>query len=75
MENPEFIASLESFVDSNSLQDALQLLSTICWEKASHVLTNWQDKELATHWEKAGAAIDRVSVQRPVLAVSYQEAK
>ena len=70
MNNPEFIASLETFIDSNSLQDALQLLSTICWEKATHVLTNWQDKDLAQKWEKAAAAIDRVSVQSAVLTVS-----
>lgn len=69
MNNPELISSLESFIDSNSLQDALQLLSTICWEKATHVLTNWQDKDTAQAWEKAAQAIDRVSVQRAVTAI------
>jgi hypothetical protein len=70
MENPELIFSLECFIDSNTLQDALQLLETICWEKAHHILSNWQDKATAESWEKAALAIERVSASKAVSAVS-----
>lgn len=70
LNNPENIAAIETAIDADSLQDVLQMVSTICWEKASHIQTNWQDTSLAKSWEKAALAIERVSVSNAVLAVS-----
>jgi len=70
MTNPEYIDLIERAIDANGLQETLQMLSSICWEKASHVLTNWQDKKLASAWEKAATAIERASVTQAVISVS-----
>ena len=51
MNNSEYIDVLERCIDANNLQETLQMISTICWEKASHALTNWQDGALAEAWE------------------------
>jgi hypothetical protein len=67
--------SLESFIDANSLQDALQLLSEICWQKANHVQSNWQDSKLATVWEHAGTAIDKLSIKDVILTASAKSAR
>jgi hypothetical protein len=63
---------LEQFIDRNTLADALEVLSEICWEKASHVQEAWQDTTLATAWERAGQAIDKLSSREAVLNVSIR---
>ena len=68
--NPEYIDIIERCIDSNGLQETIQMLSSICWEKADHVLTNQQDKKLARAWEAAATSIDKLSVKNAILAVS-----
>lgn len=49
---------LETAIDSQI--DVLELLAAICREKAEHVRTSWQDKELADAWEKAAGKLDKI---------------
>jgi len=70
MQNPEYIDLIERCIDANNLQETLQMISSVCWEKASHVLSNWQDKELAGRWEKAAKAVESLSVKSSIIAKS-----
>lgn len=70
MENPELIEMIERSIDANGLQETLEMVSAICWEKASHILTNWQDQALAEKWEKAAKAVERACLNQAVISVS-----
>lgn len=70
MDNPEYIDLMERAIDANGLQETVQMLSTICWEKATHVLTNWQDQKLAKQWEAAAKVLERASVNQAVITIS-----
>jgi hypothetical protein len=73
MQTSEQLSSaIETYIDSHGLQDALLLLSTICWEKAAHIEHNWQDSTTAASWSKAAGAIERVSAQKAVETVSHR---
>lgn len=49
---------LEEFIDEHDLSQALNVLREICYSKAEHVLTNWQDQGLASRWEQMGGRLD-----------------
>jgi hypothetical protein len=67
----ELVNELEALVDANSISEVLMALALVCFEKAEHVATNWQDKKLAKQWERAGAAINnRISDHPSITAVS-----
>ena len=51
---------LEELVDMEGFQGTLEILSEICFEKAEHVLTNWQDKHLAKFWSDRGRLLDKI---------------
>ena len=42
---------LEQLIDRTSLAAVLDGLAQICSEKAEHVSTNWQDKQLYAAWD------------------------
>jgi len=56
----ELADQLESLIDRASLAMVLEALSQVCWEKADHLQSNWQDSAAAKTWHKAGNAIDRL---------------
>jgi hypothetical protein len=43
---------LESIIDGHRLCGTLRMLAGVCFEKAEHVRTNWQDETLAKMWER-----------------------
>lgn len=53
--------NLESMIDGSSVSEVLDLLGTICAEKAQHIRENWQDEPMAQRWERAGWQCDRLS--------------
>ena len=57
----ELAAELEALIDRSSLSDVLEALEGICDEKAEHVSTNWQDRDLSNAWGKAARAVGRVN--------------
>ena len=55
------IDDLEGMIDRFSLSEVLQALSGICDEKASHLESNWQDKNAAKCWTRDGAKITKLA--------------
>ena len=56
----ELADQLEPLIDRASLATVLEALSQVCWEKADHLQSNWQDPVAAKTWRKASNAIDRI---------------
>lgn len=46
--------TLEGLVDQYNLDNVVGALAEICFEKAEHVRTNWQDAYGARKWVQAG---------------------
>ena len=52
------LTTLETdYIDRVGVAATLEAVERICYEKAAHLKTNWQDDSAATCWEKAGARI------------------
>jgi hypothetical protein len=45
--------ALERIVDLHGLRKTLDMLATICAEKADHLRTDWQDEAAAKDWNRA----------------------
>ena len=41
---------LESIVDASCLTAVIKMLAQVCYEKADHLRSNWQDEEAAQTW-------------------------
>lgn len=54
------IEQLEQLIDQHSLKYILESLSTICSEKADHIRTNWQDRDLAKEWQHTAMWINSI---------------
>lgn len=48
---------LESIIDGQGLAETLRQLEQICYEKAGHIETNWQDFGLAKVWTVMGGKV------------------
>lgn len=59
---------IESAIDHSSVATILEVIATICAEKAEHVESNWQDARLARHWTDASDRIqllaDKLTARR-----------
>jgi hypothetical protein len=62
MSDRDDITELELMVDKHSLGGVLQMLAEICNEKASHLESNWQDRETAKVWQRDAAKIDKLNI-------------
>lgn len=51
---------LEDIVDSIGLTETLQALVQICYGKAEHLESNWQDANSAKTWTKDAATIEKI---------------
>uniref|UniRef100_A0A6M3LW98 Uncharacterized protein n=1 Tax=viral metagenome TaxID=1070528 RepID=A0A6M3LW98_9ZZZZ len=45
---------VEDIIDKLGLQQTVELISDICYEKANHIQENWQDENTAHAWDFAG---------------------
>lgn len=50
---PSDSEELESMIDRCGLAETLNGLANICLNKAEHIITNWQDRQTASHWTSA----------------------
>ncbi len=57
---------LELMIDKHGMRAVLLALTDIAYEKAEHVMTNYQDKPLAKAWESAARAVNRAVAQSSV---------
>ncbi len=62
--------TLEEIVDQRGLQQVLGLLSAVCFEKAEHLASNWQDERAAAQWRVAGRRLDRFSATEAIGRIS-----
>ena len=56
--------ALEQYIDAHTnhgcgVQNTLDIVSRICWDKAAHLEENWQDTLSANVWKSRAAKIDR----------------
>lgn len=54
-------AAIEELIDQNSLSAVKEAFANVCFEKAEHIQSNWQDSDLAKIWENAGRKIGNVN--------------
>lgn len=59
----ERVAALESIVDSYGLAETISALSIVCSEKTDHIESNWQDENLAAHWQDASNKLDKLAAR------------
>jgi hypothetical protein len=52
---------IEELIDSVSVPELLDEISTICFLKAEHIAENWQDYLLAKVWERKGRLIQSLA--------------
>jgi hypothetical protein len=52
-----FKEELEDTIDRMGIAKFLEAIETICFEKADHVQSAWQDAALAKAWSKVGNKI------------------
>ena len=60
----------EEAIDAYGLQRTLELIAEICWEKAEHIRSNWQEPDMAVVWERASQIILRASINRTIESLS-----
>lgn len=53
MQMKELENTLEQLIDKHGLGAISEALSQVCYEKADHIRSNWQDNGLAKRWETA----------------------
>ena len=60
---------LETIVDSATLFDVVEALQGLCFLKAEHLSSNWQDDKSARTWTKAGLAFDAILARQAIRAI------
>jgi hypothetical protein len=56
-------AIVEQAIDEFGLKRVVDAVARICYEKAQHVLENWQDRPLAGWWSRRGVVLDRAATK------------
>jgi hypothetical protein len=51
--------ALEGLIDRYGLAAVVLALAGICWGKAEHVESNWQDADLSRAWQRAATLLDK----------------
>lgn len=49
---------LEREIDKTSVEQVLEAIAQVCYAKAEHIASNWQDEPLAREWQRKGAQIE-----------------
>jgi hypothetical protein len=51
------IETMETLIDRHGLDNVLDIISEVCYLKAEHLRTNWQDEVSAEYWNKMGQLV------------------
>jgi hypothetical protein len=62
-DNTEMQNELESLIDKHGLKGVLSAIGNVCFEKAIHLRSNWQDSAAAKVWERDGKLIDKIATR------------
>lgn len=54
--------ALERLIDRHGVATVCDALGGICYDKAEHIRTNWQDRALASKWSRLAAKFHAVEV-------------
>jgi len=57
---------LEELLDRHGMKQVLESLAKICYEKSTHIESNWGDRVLIESWKRAGGRLDTVSASNCV---------
>ena len=57
------IEEIEHILDQTSLDAVIDALATVCWEKADHLRSNWQDDMSAKVWERKAKALAKLATR------------
>jgi hypothetical protein len=49
---------IEDIIDDIGIVGVIKSISSVCYEKAEHLESNWQDKESAKNWIKIAKIFD-----------------
>ena len=63
MNDQELADQLEALVDARGLSAVLVALSEVCYGKAEHLVSNWQEKPASNAWAKSGNAIAKATTR------------
>ena len=63
MEHKSHFDALEEILDQTNINEVVKLLAHICYKKAKHVRSNWQDETLAKAWEHNGSKLGDVEAK------------
>jgi hypothetical protein len=69
MDAKEFDSLLEDMIDETSLVEVISTMSSICFGKAEHIRSNWQDENLAKLWDRAAKVLDTLSNHKTLEAL------
>ena len=58
--NTEKRIIIEQMIDESGMENFLDAVETVCYDKADHLRTNWQDEYAAKQWEKTASKIETV---------------
>ena len=61
---------LELTLDNSNLADLIQSLENICYAKSQHLNENWQDKDAAKAWDRAGRKLGKLPFDPVIVQVS-----
>lgn len=56
-------SDIEEMIDKVGLSKFLFMLAEVCGEKAEHIRTNWQDRNLAKEWDADAKAIEKLAAK------------
>lgn len=63
----ELETKLEALIDSDGLVNVLDAIQQICYGKAEHIRSAWQDTSLANTWDHAASKLDKAIVAANLL--------
>jgi hypothetical protein len=66
--NADFLELLENAIDEKGLPNVLESLEQVCYEKAAHLRSNWQDESGVQTWERAARKLSYLANNPDILA-------
>uniref|UniRef100_A0A6H1ZR93 Uncharacterized protein n=1 Tax=viral metagenome TaxID=1070528 RepID=A0A6H1ZR93_9ZZZZ len=56
---------LEQYIDKHGATELLHVVAEIAYDKSEHILSNWQDEDLAWLWREWGSKVQELGEQAP----------